>query len=285
MKNVVKGLSLFVMMGAMLPELGCTHVPAGHVGIEIDSCSGAGVEPKAVPVGYHTVGPCTSIVSYPTFVQTAIWSKNPNEGHPMNEEITFTNADQMQIAVDVSLAYQLVPDKVPAFYAKFRADDLDSFTHGFLRNLAREKFDTVAGKYKIEQIMGDNATFLKEVRDNLQKDLDPYGIGISQFGLVGAPRPPQTVIDSINAKAMATQKSLQIELELRQSEATAKKTIAQAEGDAAAVRIHAEAQSYANQKLASSLSEVLVRYKQIEKWNGVLPTVEGNGGMLLNMTK
>jgi regulator of protease activity HflC (stomatin/prohibitin superfamily) len=285
---MIKNLFLFALLLGTLPLLegcvGCSHVDAGHVGTEIDSCSGAGVEPKVATVGYHTTGPCTSIVSYPTFVQTAVWTHNLNEGKPVNEEITFTNADQMQIAVDISLAYQLAPDKVPTFYAKFRADNLDTFTHGFLRNLAREKFDTAAGKYNISQIMGDNADFLKEVRANLQKDLEPFGITISQFGFIGAPRPPQSVIDAINAKANAVQKGAQLELELKQSEAQAKKTVAQAEGDAAAVRIHADAQAYANQKLASSLSEVLVRYKQIEKWDGKMPQVQGSsGGTLLNL--
>ncbi len=295
----MKNLPLFLI--ALLPMMGgcmgCTHVDAGHVGIEIDSCSGAGVEPKVAEVGYHATGPCTSVISYPTYVQTAVWTHNPNEGHPQNEEITFTNADQMQIAVDISIAYQLNPQKVPAFYSKFRADDLDVFTHGFLRNLAREKFDTVAGKYKIEQIMGDNSQFLKEVRDALQKDLDPYGISISQFGFIGAPRPPQSVIDSINAKATATQKALQIELELKQSEAEARKRVAQAEGeaaatkakaegDAAATRLRADAEAYANQKLTSSLTPPLVQYRQIEKWNGVLPQVtSGSSNLLLNLNR
>jgi len=286
---MIKKMFLFAVLFCMLPVLqgcaGCSHVDAGHVGIEIDSCSGAGVEPKVASVGYHFTGPCTTIVSYPTFVQTAVWTKNPNEGHPTNEEIQFTNSDQMSISADVSIAYQLSSDKVPAFYAKFRADNLDTFTHGFLHNLAREKFDTVAGKYTISQIMGDNAEFLKEVRETLQKDLDPYGITISQFGFIGAPRPPQAVIDSINAKATATQKTLQIELELKQSEATARKAVAQAEGEAQALRITADAQAYANQKLASSLSQVLVDYKRIEKWDGKMPQVQsGNGGMLFNLS-
>lgn len=275
----------FLIAALLVVSTGCTHVDAGHVGIEIDSCSGAGVEPKVAPVGYHMTGPCTTIVSYPTYVQTAVWTRNPDEGHPQNEEITFTNADQMQIAVDISIAYQLQAEKVPAFYAKFRADKLDTFTHGYLRNLAREKFDTAAGKYNITQIMGDNAAFLKEVRDSLQKDLDPYGIQLSQFGFIGAPRPPQNVVDSINAKATASQKALQIELELKQSEAEARKHVAQAEGEAAAIKVRADAQAYANQKLASSLSDVLVRYRQIEKWNGQLPQVQGggSGGLLLNV--
>lgn len=281
----MKSLFSVLCLSILLSGCGCSHVDAGHVGIEIDSCSGAGIEPKVAAVGYHNTGPCTSIVSYPTFVQTAVWTHNLNEGHPVNEEITFTNADQMQIAVDISLAYQLQADKVPAFYAKFRADNLDNFTHGFLRNLAREKFDTAAGKYTIAQIMGDNAVFVKTVRDSLQADLTPYGITISQFGFIGAPRPPEAVIASINSKAMANQKSTQIELELKQSEAEARKQVAQAEGEAKSIRVRADAQAYANERLAKSLSQVLVDYRRIEKWDGKMPQVQGSGATMFNLAK
>lgn len=271
---------------ALATQTGCqTHINPGHVGIRVDSCSGGGVDPKPLGVGYHGTGPCVSVVEYPTYVQSAVWTKNPNEGHPQNEEITFTNKDQMQIAVDISLAYQLDPTKAPAFYSKFKADELDTFTHGFLRNLAREKFDTAAGKYSIEQVMGDNATFLKEVRDGLQVELNPYGVTLTQFGFIGAPRPPQAVIDAINSKATATQKALQIELELKQSEAEARKHVAQAEGEAQAIKIRADAQAYANQKLASSLSQTLVDYKRIEKWDGKMPTYSGGGTPLINLGK
>lgn len=262
-----------------------THIEPGHVGVLIRSCSGGGVDPNPLPVGYHNTGACTTIIQYPTFVQTAVWTKNPEEGHPTNEEITFTNADQMSIAVDISLAYQLTDTKVPAFYSKFRADNLDSFTHGFLRNIAREKFDTAAGKYKIEQIMGDNAAFLKEVREALQKELDPYGVVISQFGFIGAPRPPQSVIDGINAKAGATQKAMQIENELKQSEATARKAIAQAEGESKAIRMRADAEAYANERVAKSLSPTLVDYERVKKWDGKLPTVSGGATPFISLGK
>lgn len=277
-------MRLFVIL-CVLVATGCqTHIEPGHVGVLVDSCSGGGVKPDPVGVGYHSTGPCTTIVEYPTYVQTAVWTKNPNEGHPTNEEITFTNADQMQIAADISLAYQLTPSKVPAFYSKFRADNLDGFTHGFLRNLAREKFDTAAGRYRIEQVMGDNAAFLSEVRTSLQKDLDPYGIVITQFGFIGAPRPPQSVIDSINAKATATQKALQIELELKQSEATARKAVAQAEGEAKALRLRADAEAYANERVSKSLSGVLVDYERIKKWDGKLPQVAGGGSPFVTLS-
>lgn len=279
-------MKMFMLLCASLCFTACmTHVEPGHVGVLVHSCEGGGVDPKPLAVGYHSTGACTSVVEYPVYVQTAVWSKNPNEGHPSNEEITFTNADQMQIAADISLAYQLKEDKVPAFYSKFRADNLDAFTHGFLRNLAREKFDTAAGKYKIGQIMGDNATFLKEVRDLLQADLDPYGVQLNQFGFIGAPRPPQSVIDAINARSNATQKAFQIENELKQSEAQAKKNVAQAEGESQAIRLRADAEAYANERVAKSVSQTLVDYERVKKWDGRLPQVSGSGNPFINLNK
>lgn len=277
----MKSIGLFLAL--VLGGCGLTHVEAGHVGVEINSCSNGGVNETPVPIGYHFTSACTKIVEYPTYVQTAVWTKSPTEGHPSNEEVTFTNADKMSVAVDVSLAYQLDPKKVPAFYAKFRDDELDGFTHGFLRNLARDKFNEAAGRYHIDQIMGDNADFLREVRTTLQEDLNPYGVIMSQFGFVGAPRPPQTVIDQINLTTQATQKALQIDNELKQSEATARKQVATAEGEAKSTRLRADAEAYANEKLSKSLTPALVEYLKVQKWNGTLPQVQGGGGTLLQL--
>lgn len=272
-----------------------THVEPGYVGVQIISCGdGSGVSPTPLGVGYHSTGTCTTIITYPTYTQSVIWTHKVDEGNPTNEEITFTNADQMSIAVDVSLAYTLDPGKVPAFYAKFRADSLKAFTDGFMRNMARDKFDRAAGKYRIEQIMGDNAEFLAEVRSALQKELDPYGVNITQFGVIGAPRPPQGVIDSINAKIAATQKAIQAENELRQTQAEAKKRVAEAEGAAnaeiakakgaaEALRIRSEAEAAANKRLAESLTVTLVEYQRWLRWDGKMPQVAGGGTPIWNL--
>lgn len=276
--------SLLVLVLAFIFS-GCDHVDPGYVGIKVISCGdGQGIDPNPVGVGYYAVGACTSYIVYPTFVQTVVWTHNTSEGNPTNEEITFNNADKMTIAADISLAYQLEPEKAPAFYSRFRADKLQSFTDGFMRNLAREKFDEVAGKYKIESIMGDNAKFLSDVRASLQKDLDPYGIKLQQFGFIGAPRPPQAVIDAINATTHATQVALQIQNELAQSTAQAKKQVALAEGEASAMiakakgiaearKIESEAEAQANKRLSESVSPALIEYKKVMRWNGTLSQV------------
>jgi len=270
---------LFIALGSLT---GCTLVEPGHVGIKINQAgSNKGVETAPVLTGWVWYNPVTQdVFEYPTFVQTAVWTKNTEEGSPVNEEITFTTKDSMAVSADISLGFSLNGDQVPAFYIKFRSDDLSNFTHGFLRNLARDHFNEAAGKFAVEQIMGDNEPFITEVRGRLQEDLDPIGVRLEQFGFIGAPRPPEQVITSINAKVGAAQLALQKENEIRQANADAEKTISRARGEAEANRI-----------LAQSLTPNLMEWRRlalteqaVARWNGQRPMVEGNaGGMLLQL--
>lgn len=287
--------ALILAASVLLTGCGRTIVEPGHVGIRVDYYgTDRGVESYPQVTGIVWYNPfTTSVFQYPTFVQTAVWSHSVTEGNPVDESINFTTADQMQVSADISLAYHLAPEKVPAFYVKFRSQDLGLFTHGFLRNLAREKFDNAAGKYRIEQIMGDNAPFLKETREALQAELTPIGVQIDQFGLVGAPRPPTQVIEAINAKVKATQIAIQVENEVRQTKAQAEKDVAKAEGNARASVATAEGEAQAqiaraqgeakaNQALSSSIDNKLIEWRKLQiqsdaigRWQGQVPTYMG----------
>ncbi len=281
-------LSVVGLISLSLWSVGCTTIAPGHVGILVNSWGkNRGVQDYTVTTGQVLYNPfTTSVFEWPTFVQSVVWTKSPTEGHPTNEEITFTNKDQMQVAADVSLAYHLDATKVPEFYVKFRTADMDTFTHGYLRSLTRDKFNEIAGRYTISQIMGDNGPFLKEVKDALQQDLTPFGVILeSQFGIIGAPRPPDSVVAAINQQAVAQRLALTKENELRQVNADVAKTVAKATGDAQAKNIWADAEATANRKIAESLSSNLVQYKALEKWNGTLPQVSGGATPFINLQK
>lgn len=268
-------------VGLAVFAVGCsTRVQPGYVGIKVNaSGSNRGVDDYPITTGRVWYNPfTTTVLEWPTFVQNTSWTHNVAEGHPTNEEITFTTADQMSVAADISIGYSLSADHVPHFYVKFRTDDMDQFTHGFLRNLTREKFDNIAGHYRIEQIMGDNGPFLTEVRAAVQKDIESFGLKIEQFGLIGSPRPPESVIDSINAKVKATQIGIQTQNEVATATAEGQKRIAAASADAQAIAIRSQADAEANRRVAQSLSAELIELKRLEKWNGVLPQVSGTNG-------
>lgn len=275
----------------MLAITGCTRVGPGYVGIKVSMAGDSrGVDSAPAVTGWNFYNPALSnIYEYPTFVQTAVWTKSPNEGDSdcdkCNEEISFTNADNMKIDADISLSYHLEASKVPAFYVKFRNDNLRAFTHGYLRNVARDQFNEHGGRYKIDAIMGDNGAFIADVRRSLQAELTPVGVVIDQFGFIGAPRPPDGVIEAINGKIHATQLAQQKQNELVQAQADAAKEVAKTEGYAKSVTIRTDAEASANKKIAESISPTLVEYMKVQKWNGVLPQMTGGGTPLINMIK
>lgn len=277
------GLIALIVIGATSIGCGCTRIDPGHVGIKVDYYgTDKGVENIPQVTGMVWYNPVsTTVFQYPTFVQTAIWTKNPDEGSPNNEEISFNSKEGLVITGDISLSYQVNPKKVPAFYVKFRSDDLSRFTHGFLRNIARDAFNETAPHYTVEELYGEKKEeLLKVVRERINREVEDVGVSIEQFGFIGAPRLPDAVVAALNGKIKATQDAMRVQNELVQTEAEAKKTIARAEGEAKA-----------NRALTDSITPTLLEWRRLEitqlavgKWDGHRPMVEGMGsGMLLNL--
>jgi len=286
---------VFVLSASLAALAGCTRIGPGHVGIVINQAgSNKGVLDTPVKTGWVFYNILSeSVIEYPTYVQTAVWTKSTSEGNPVDESVTFTNKDSMAINADINLSYSLLPDKVPAFYVKFHDEKLENFTNGFLRNVARDCMNENAGKYEIGQLMGDNAAFLKNARDCVEQLLLPYGVHVEQFGIVGAPRPPQAVLDQINQKNQAQQIALQKQMELQQVQADANKQVAAAEGQAKAQIAAANGDSEANRIRSASITPTILRMRELEnqhdmiwRWNGQSPrTVVGGGksGVLLQL--
>jgi len=266
------------------------------VGIKVDLAgSQRGVEDLPIRTGWVFYNPARSkVVEYPTYVQTAKWTHGLNEGRPINEEISFNTLQGLTVYGDISLSYHLDPAKVPAFYVKFRSDDIDQFTHGFLRNVARDSMNRVAANYTVEEIMGEKKPEMEQrSRDELQGEVKDIGVVIEQFGFIGSPRPPETVVAAINAAQQAKYIAQQKQNELLQSQADAAKQVAAAEGQAKAQIAIAQGEAESNRVRAASISPQIIEWQKlavtdrwITRWNGSMPQVQTGGnipGLLLNV--
>lgn len=292
MRAVIGGMAAIILI-VLLASFGCsgTTIQPGYVGIVVNQWgTNRGVQDLTLKTGRVYYNPISeTVIEYPTFMQTVAWTQNPNEGNQTgghrtshddtaDESITFTTAGSTIINADISISYQLEERAVPNFYVQFRHGQLYDFTYGFMHNVARDAMNEIGGKFTVEQVMGDNADFLIAVRKRIQTQLDPYGITIHQFGFIGAPRPPKSVMDSINAAQQAKYLSIQKENEVMQAKADAQKRVAAAEGEAKA-----------NDVLTRSLTPQVIEWQRlvlqkqwIERWNGTVPQVSaGNGGSLL----
>ncbi len=273
-----------------------TRIGAGYVGVEI-LLSGSQRGPSEIPIktGWVFYSPLRSqIIEFPTFVQTVKWTHDPNEGHPINEEMSYNSKEGMEMYSDVSLSYAIDPKMVPDFYLKYRLSDLNMFTHGILRDVVRNSLNEVASTYSIEEIYGEHkAEFLHKVELLIQSKLTPVGVGVQQFGFIGAPRVPDVISAAITSKAQAIQNAERAQNELAQTQAEAAKKIAEADGDAKSAVARATGEAEANRIRQASISPQLLELRKLEnqralidRWNGQLPQVEsGSGGMMLQLPK
>ena len=287
---------VLLLMGIFLVRV--TRIEAGHVGVEINLAGKQrGASDIPIRTGWVLYSPLsTQIIQFPTYVQTVKWTKDINEGHPINEEMGFNSKEGMEIFVDVSMSYAIEATKVPEFYVKYRIADMDMFTHGILRDVVRNSLNEVASTYVVEDIYGEKkAEFLRKVQSMIEQKMSPVGVSVQQFGFIGAPRVPSVIAAAITAKAQAIQQAERARNELATTQAEAAKKIAEAEGDAKSMVTRAQGEADANRIRLSSLTPQLLELRRIEnnramidKWNGQLPTVQsgqGAGGLLLQLPK
>lgn len=285
MKTGMIGVLVVSFLVLLFGPMSCEVIDAGNVGIKVSRTGEQrGVQDIPTVSGYVPYYRwAETIIEYPVFVQTARW-----EG--AEEQVCFNSKDGLTICTDVSLSYQLESSRVPAFYTTFRVDDLEKWTHGYLRNITRDAFDTAAGDFAAEQILGDRKdALLTAVRDRVRAIVGPKGVIVEKPGFLSAPRVPQELTNAINARMVSMQKSAQAAGEEAMARAEANKAaaladgarraaVAKAEGEAAAIRAVSEAQAAANKQLAASITPELLRLKQIERWDGKLPQIEGGQG-------
>jgi len=279
-KLIAAGVAgLVVVVVAVLMFASLTTIHPGHVGVSVKKCSGGGVAPEPIPTGYYWRSLfCEEVVEYPTNVQTLVLAKSPHEGHALDESITVTSSEGLPVSLDVSLSFTLEPAKVPTIYSKYR-NDVDVIAHNFIRQTIREGVQSVFAQFTAEQLY---STKREESRVEVQKFMTSRlwieGFIVQQF-TINETRVPDAVVQAINAKVAMIQESQKAEAQVRKTEAEAKQRVAQAQGEAEAKKLSADAEAYFNKTVAASITSEYVQYKALEKWNGELPQMMGQGAV------
>jgi regulator of protease activity HflC (stomatin/prohibitin superfamily) len=267
----MKKLLLAAML--MASVVGCSKVPAGNVGVKVYLLgTNKGVDHEVLGVGRYWIGFNEELYLFPTFQQQVVWGKHENE-READESITFQDADGLVINGDIGMMYHLEPAKIPEIFQKYRKG-IDELTDGVLRTIVRDALVKVGSTRKIEEIYGSGKdSIINEVQAIVQKQVAPIGIVVDKVSLAGRFRLPENVVAAINAKIVATQRAQQSENELQRAKAEAEKQIAEAHGKAESMKRIAQAEAEANAMKQRTLTDELIRYEAIQKWNGVLPTM------------
>jgi regulator of protease activity HflC (stomatin/prohibitin superfamily) len=263
---------------------GCDQVPAGYVGVKVYMLGGPkGVDSEVLGTGRYMIGMNEQLFLFPLFKQNYTWTASLDDDQH-DESISFQTKEGMQVNADIGITYSIDREKVPVVFQTYRRG-VAEITDTFLRNNVRDAFSEVSSTMAVESVYGEGkAELMKRVLEKVRGTVAPIGILVDDIYLVNSIRLPDNVVKALNSKIEATQRAQQRENELREAEAESKKTVAIAEGAAAALLTTAKAQAESNSILSKSLTPELVELKRIEKWNGVTPTVMGsNSSTILDL--
>lgn len=295
----LRRFGLFAVVAIGLLYLGCattTRVDAGHVGIRVKLAgSDRGIQDMPVVTGWVFYNPLTEqIVLFPTSVQNVVWTQSPHEGKAVDESITFSSSEGVNVNADIGLSFHIEPSMAPKLYGRFRLNDLEKLSDGYMRNAVREAFNDVASKLPIQDVYGaGKSRMLSDVTQKCRDVFGKDGIVIDQLTINGTLRLPQNVMDAINRAMEATQKALESRNRVAQVQAEAEQAITQAHGAAEAARqraqgeadallINMRAQAQANEIIRLSTTPAVLQYRALDHWDGKLP--EYNAGQLPMLT-
>lgn len=270
MKKIISIIFMILLL------VGCSDVPPGYKGIKVYLLGGPkGVDSEVLGVGRYWIGINEQLFTFPTFTVTHAWTKFSSEGSPQDESITFQDKDGLTVNTDLGISFHIEDNMVPVVFQKYRKG-IEEITHIFLRNAVRDALVTEAANMSIDEIYGPKkAELMRNIVDMVRKEVGSTGINVEKIYWVNEMRLPPQIIDNINAKIGAIQKTAQRENEVAQSKAEAQKRVVEAQGEADAILAKAEAEAKAYELKINALSknpQGLIMLEYVEKWNGVLPT-------------
>lgn len=285
-------LFFVLLLGGGYVFLNLSKVEAGYVGVKVNLLgSNKGVDSEVLGVGRYWIGWNQELYKFPTFQQTAAWSK-PSD--PTAGAFQFQSKEGLSLSADVSMSYKIDPEKVHILFQTYRRG-LDEITDVYLYNSVRDTMVQYASSRTAENLYGEGkAAFIADVTAAVREKMKPVGIDIDYIAIVGNVWLPAQVKQAIDAKVQAGQLAAQRETEVATAKAEAEKAVATAEGEARSRKAIADANAYvvlqeakaqkqANEMLAKSITPELIEYNKMLRWDGKMPQVVGNNTPLLNI--
>lgn len=222
-----------------------TIVDAGNIGVQTTM---GNVNPVSLNAGFHIVNPISDIHQVSVRLDKATL-KHSQAG----------TKDLQIVHTDIVVNYRLEGIDVANIYKNYGFDLADKI----LLPAINESFKAITAHYNSEELITKRDVVSLAIKNELSNKVAKYGLSISEISLVNFGFSPEYQA-AIEQKVIATQSTLKAEQDLQRIKVQAQQNIAQAQGEAEAIRIQSAA-------IETSGGINYVHLKAIEKWNGQLP--------------
>ncbi|MBE6671228.1 MAG: prohibitin family protein [Ruminococcaceae bacterium] len=270
--------SLFMIAGVLLCVvsvfLSCVaSVPTGHTGV---ITTFGRVEKTTFDAGFNIKAPWQSVVKMDNRVQKA------------NTLLSCFSSDIQEVTVSYTLNYQIDKSNAQELYKTVGIAYYDTV---IVPNIA-EAVKVVTARYTAEELVSARADLAAAIEDVLKENLSKYNIQVVSAAIEDMDF-TDAFTNAVEAKQVAAQNKLQAEIEqaqkvmeqkaaaemaVIQANAAAETSKIQAQAELEVTKIQSDAAEYAGQKeaaaneaIAKSLTEYLIKYYYIQEWDGKLP--------------
>jgi regulator of protease activity HflC (stomatin/prohibitin superfamily) len=199
--------------------------------------------------------------------------------HPFRE-IDASSKEYQIVKMTGMMNFHIDPAFVNDLYQKVGLDFAEKVIDPAFNDFVKE----VVPMYPIGEILPKREeirqTAMKKLGDNLAK----YHIMVDDIYFANIRFSPEYE-KAIEAKQVAQQQVETQKQILAQREIEAQQKVATAKGEAESILVVAQEQAKANEVLSRAITPILVSYKSIERWNGVLPQVSGGAIPFIELGK
>ncbi len=200
------------------------------------------------------------------------------------------SSDIQQVAVAVAVNSNVSPESAGVLYRTIGTNYLSTLVEPRLL----ENVKVVVSQYTAESLIAKRQELSRQILERMQADIAPYGVIISNISVENLDF-TDAYEQIVEAKQVATQEKLRAKTQQEQAtmeaeQAAARQKIAaeaeaevaktKADAEAYAVQVKAEAEAEANKRISESLTKDLIKYHEINSWDGKLPTFMGGNGSI-----
>lgn len=278
MKNkVIAGIVIAAaVIGGTYTCMSMTRVGQGEVGVVYSMKDG--VKEETLNPGFHFVGPFDKVKDYPVAQQQLVLSNNPEDYNKDKHADWHVDApaDGGMVAMNLTINYNFLPDRVTGLYAKFNGMDGEDIVDNMVQNSIIAYIKEVTPRFSVMDIYSTKrAEVGKEITEYLNEKLESeYGIHVSNALIIDV-QLDKTLKKKVQAKEQSKQDAEKAELDKKtaMAQAEVEKVTAQTEAEvqkikaesaAERTKIKASAEAEANEMLSKSITPELIQMKEAE---------------------
>lgn len=252
---------LVIVVGAVSVAICTEKVPAGYVGVQY-SMSG-GISDEVLNQGWHIVSPTKKVSLYSVATEQLFMSADEKEGSKDDDSFDVVCKDGV-LNVDFEMSYSFDAEKVPNIFSRYRGMSGDDIINNVIRGKVKTYTNEVTSQFTVlEAHMEKKGELNRMLTEHLRNMLADFGVEVESATLSRTTASAE--VEASITKRTTTAQELEAEKQKQEKVALEAETKRiQAQGEADALLIKAQAEAEANKLLEESISDNLIRMKEAE---------------------